>query len=212
MKLVMEVVKSIEEEMISDDVVSSFKKSSQEKQEGMDRKGFSVGEEKISDDDDVVVDLKSCGKDKVVLYFTSLRGVRKTYEDCCHVRLILKGLGVRVDERDVSMHSGFKEELKELLGHGYGKGGLGLPRVFVGRNYIGGAEEIQQLHEEGKLEKLLDCCGKIEDGIDGDGLCEACGDVRFMPCETCYGSCKIYYEGDEEEDYDDDVVVDLKSC
>ncbi|KAL5152974.1 Uncharacterized protein HKD37_19G052598 [Glycine soja] len=196
---------SIEEEMISDDVVSSFKKSSQEKQEGMDRKGFSVGEEKISDDDDVVVDLKSCGKDKVVLYFTSLRGVRKTYEDCCHVRLILKGLGVRVDERDVSMHSGFKEELKELLGHGYGKGGLGLPRVFVGRNYIGGAEEIQQLHEEGKLEKLLDCCGKIEDGIDGDGLCEACGDVRFMPCETCYGSCKIYYEGDEEEDYDGEV-------
>ncbi|KAK7316361.1 hypothetical protein VNO77_35342 [Canavalia gladiata] len=191
--------------------VSSFKKSLQEKQESMARKGFSSFEEKkISGD--IVVDLRPdpCGKDKVVLYFTSLRGVRKTYEDCCNVKLILKGLGVRVDERDVSMHSGFKEELKELLGHGYGKGTL--PKVFVGRTYIGGAEEVQQLHEEGKLEKLFDCCEKIDenDGVDCGGICEACGDIRFVPCETCYGSCKIYYEGnddddDEEEDEDGEV-------
>ncbi|KAI3699735.1 hypothetical protein L2E82_44222 [Cichorium intybus] len=40
-------------------------------------------------------------KDKLILYFTSLRGVRKTYEDCCHVRLILKSSGFRVDERDL---------------------------------------------------------------------------------------------------------------
>ncbi|KAK7381312.1 hypothetical protein VNO78_33905 [Psophocarpus tetragonolobus] len=183
--------------------VTSLDESLQEKQEGMDRKGFSVEEEKISDE--AIMDLKPFGKDKVVLYFTSLRGVRKTYEDCCHVRLILKGLGVKVDERDVSMHSVFKEELKELLGHGFSKGGLGLPRVFVGRTYIGGAEEIQQLHEDGKLEKLLDCCEKNEDSVDGETLCEACGDIRFVPCETCYGSCKIYYEGDEEEDYDGEL-------
>lgn len=181
------------------------------------RKGLFCSEEKkISGDDDdvVVVDFKVVapyGKEevKVVLYFTSLRGVRKTYEDCCHVRLILKGYGVRVDERDVSMHLGFKEELKELLGGDggyYGKGGI-LPRVFVGRKYIGGAEEIQKLHEDGKLEKLLDCCEKIDD--DNDDGCEACGDIRFVPCETCYGSCKIYYEGDDdEEEYEGDGEVD----
>ncbi|KAK4366165.1 hypothetical protein RND71_014045 [Anisodus tanguticus] len=67
------------------------------------------------------------GKDKLVVYFISLRGVRKTYEDCCHVRVILKGLGVKIDERDVSMHSGFKEELKKLLGNEYCGGGLYLP-------------------------------------------------------------------------------------
>ncbi|XP_014497152.1 uncharacterized protein At3g28850-like [Vigna radiata var. radiata] len=141
-----------------------------------------------------------CGKYKVVLYFTSLRGVRKTYEDCCQVRMILKGLGVRVDERDVSMHSRFKEELRELLGDGYG--GLVLPRVFLGDDYIGGTEEIQRLHEDGRLEKLFGCCEKIEDrvGGDGGGVCEACGDIRFVPCETCSGSCKIYYEGDEDEE------------
>ncbi|PSS33710.1 Thioredoxin-like fold protein [Actinidia chinensis var. chinensis] len=143
------------------------------------------------------------GKDRVVLYFTSLRGVRKTYEDCCHVRVILRGIGVRIDERDVSMHSGFKEELKELLGDGFCSGGL--PRVFVGKKYIGGAEEMRRMHEEGRLEKVLDCCEMVDCG--GGGVCEGCGDDRFVPCETCSGSCKIYYE----DDYDDDEC-DEKEC
>ncbi|CAI0388556.1 unnamed protein product [Linum tenue] len=136
-------------------------------------------------------------KDRVIVYFTSLRGVRKTYEDSCYVRVILKGAGVRVDERDVSMHSGFKEELKQLLG-GCG-GGFSLPRVFIGKKYIGGAEEVRRLHEEGQLEKAVEGCEQAE-AEDGGGSCEACGDIRFVPCETCNGSCKIYYEEEEEED------------
>lgn len=77
-------------------------------------------------------------KDKVILYLTSLRGVRKTYENCCHVRMILKGLCVKIDERDVSMHAGFKEELKELLlGERYG-GWVLLPRAFLGENTLVG--------------------------------------------------------------------------
>ncbi|VFQ80819.1 unnamed protein product [Cuscuta campestris] len=90
-------------------------------------------------------------KKRVVVYFTSLRGVRKTYEDCCEVRAILKGVGVKSDERDLSMDSGFKEELKELLGDGYNSSGC-LPRVFVGRECLGGAEEIRRMHENGQLE------------------------------------------------------------
>lgn len=143
----------------------------------------------------------NCGKEKLVVYFTSLRGIRKTFEDCCHVRVILKGLGVRVDERDLSMHSGFKNELKELLGDGFSGGGL--PRVFVGKMYIGGAEEIRRMHEEGQLEKVVEGCEMIDDGGRGNvGACEACGDVRFVPCETCSGSCKIYYEKEEEVEED----------
>ncbi|KAK4790216.1 hypothetical protein SAY86_017520 [Trapa natans] len=132
-------------------------------------------------------------EERVVLYFTSLRGVRKTYEDCCGVRNILKGAGVRVDERDVSMHLGFKEELKELLG---GQPAL-LPRVFVGKRYIGGAEEIRMLHEEGRLEEELKGCERvIGDGASGE--CVACGNVRFVPCEKCSGSCKVYNGHDNE--------------
>lgn len=143
----------------------------------------------------VARDYKRGGNEKVVVYFTSLRGVRKTYEDSGHVRVILKGLGVRVDERDVSMHSGFKEELRELLGEGFR--GAGLPHVFVGKKYIGGAEEIRRMHEDGQLEKVVEGCEMVDDG--GGGACEACGDIRFVPCETCSGSCKIYNEGDEED-------------
>ncbi|WJX65595.1 hypothetical protein P8452_50236 [Trifolium repens] len=182
-------------------VVSSFKNSFQEKQEGVDKNIIFFEEKKINE---VFVDFKVSShgkKEKVVLYFTSLRMVRKTYEDCCNVRMILKGLGIRVDERDVSMHLGYKEELKELLGEGnYGKGGL--PKVFIGRKFIGGVEEIQKLHDDKKLENLLDCCERID---DIDGGCEACGDIKFVPCETCYGSCKIYYEGDYDEKDDCEV-------
>ncbi|PKI33267.1 uncharacterized protein At3g28850-like [Punica granatum] len=137
---------------------------------------------------------KPIRKERVVLYFTSLRGVRKTYEDCCSVRLILKGAGVRVDERDASMHSGFKEELKVLLGERFPCSGTALlPRVFLGEKYIGGVEEIRRLHEEGRLEKELEGCEMVGDQ-DSNGDCEACGDVRFVPCETCSGSCKIYHD------------------
>lgn len=134
-------------------------------------------------------------KDRAVLYFTSLRGVRKTYEDCCSVRTILKGVGVRIDERDVSMHSGFREELKELLG----EGGVDLPRVFIGGRLIGGVEEVRRMHEEGQLEKALERC---EAAVGG--ACGACGDVRFVPCHTCFGSCKVCYEVDDEEGGDDE--------
>ncbi|KAL3526504.1 hypothetical protein ACH5RR_011160 [Cinchona calisaya] len=146
------------------------------------------------------VKVPRCGKDRLILYFTSLRGVRKTYEDGCHVRVILKGLGVKVDERDLSIHSGFKEELKELLGENWYKGGGALPKVFVGRKFLGGAEEIRQMHEDGQLEKAVESCELLN---GGGGICEACGDVRFVPCETCCGSCKIYYEGDYDEEYED---------
>ncbi|KAF5763819.1 putative glutaredoxin, Thioredoxin-like superfamily [Helianthus annuus] len=148
----------------------------------------------------------SRSKEKLILYFTSLRGVRKTYEDCCHVRVILKNSGVRVDERDVSMHSGFKEELKELLGDGYNGGGL--PKVFVGKKYIGGGDEIRRFHDEYQLDKVLEGCEMVDDcGGNGGvgGGCEACGDIRFLPCDTCSGSCKVYYDVDSDVGEDEEV-------
>ncbi|CAN7136232.1 unnamed protein product [Brassica rapa subsp. narinosa] len=139
--------------------------------------------------------------EKVIVYFTSLRGIRKTYEDGCNVRVILKSLGIRLDERDVSMHSGFKDELKELLRDEFNGGvGITLPRVFLGSKYLGGVEEIKKLNENGTLEKVVDGCERVEDGLTGCGIeCEACGDVRFVPCETCSGSCKIYYDSEDED-------------
>ncbi|XP_022993623.1 uncharacterized protein At3g28850-like [Cucurbita maxima] len=189
----------LQETDLDPDMISSFRKSLEElPQEEEDPFHLRPPED------------ESPGKDKVVVYFTSLRGIRKTYEDCCEVRMILRSMGARVDERDVSMDSGFKQELKELLGEGFNGGRL--PRVFVGETYIGGAEEIRRLHEDGELEKVLEGCEKVEEGgggvggesgvsRGGGGCCEGCREVRFVPCERCCGSCKIYYEeGEEEED------------
>lgn len=122
---------------------------------------------------------------RIVVYFTSLRVVRKTFEDCRTVRSILQGFRVTVDERDLSMDAGFLEELKALLNEEQ----LTLPRVFIGGRYIGGADEIVYLHETGELKKIIRGfpTAKV-------GACSGCGGVRFLLCFDCSGSRKVYLE------------------
>ncbi|CAM6041944.1 unnamed protein product [Sphagnum compactum] len=138
------------------------------------------------------------GDERVVLYSTSLRGIRKTFQDCNRVRTILQTYVLWIDERDVSMHVEFRKELKDLLlqhqlltgssldspGHagpltaGSAEAGplqapgtgtaaavggsspgpgaaLQVPRVFIMGYYIGGVEEVVELHETEKLGELL---------------------------------------------------------
>uniref|UniRef100_A0A2P2IMX3 Uncharacterized protein At5g39865 n=1 Tax=Rhizophora mucronata TaxID=61149 RepID=A0A2P2IMX3_RHIMU len=128
-------------------------------------------------------------EDRIVIYFTSLRGVRRTYEDCYAVRMIFRGFRVWVDERDVSMDSAYKKELQSVLG---GKN-VSLPQVFIRGNYVGGADVIKQMFETGELARLLDSIPRREPGF----VCDACGDVRFVPCGNCNGSRKVF---DEDED------------
>ncbi|KAK1366039.1 Glutaredoxin domain-containing protein [Heracleum sosnowskyi] len=132
--------------------------------------------------------LSGC-EDKIVLYFTSLRGIRKTYEDCCQVRMILKGFKVFVDERDISMDSEYRKELENLF---EGKKGSSLPKVFIRGKCIGGAEEIKQLNEDGELGKLLEGFPVKDLGL----VCEGCGDARFVLCPNCNGSRKVFEEED----------------
>ncbi|KAK1428892.1 hypothetical protein QVD17_17732 [Tagetes erecta] len=129
--------------------------------------------------------LSGC-EDRVVLYYTTLRGIRKTYEDCCEIRLILKGFRVFVDERDISMDSSYKQELKSVF---EGKG-FSLPQVFIRGKLIGGADEIKRLHEEGKLFEFMKGFPVIDHGI----VCDSCGDARFVPCPNCSGSRKVFEE------------------
>ncbi|OEL38167.1 hypothetical protein BAE44_0000813, partial [Dichanthelium oligosanthes] len=56
------------------------------------------------------------GADAVVLYTTTLRGIRRTFEECNAVRAAIEAHDVKVIERDVSMDSGYREELRLLLG------------------------------------------------------------------------------------------------
>ncbi|GAB2295590.1 hypothetical protein Dimus_029750 [Dionaea muscipula] len=126
-------------------------------------------------------------EDRIVLYFTSLRGIRRTYEDCCAVRMIFRGFRVHVDERDISMDSMYRKELQSALG---GKTMIALPQVFIRGNPIGGAEEIKRLHELGELAKLL-IGFPVQDYCF---TCDTCGDARFLPCPCCNGSKKVFVE------------------
>ncbi|TKY61980.1 electron carrier [Spatholobus suberectus] len=122
------------------------------------------------------------GENCVVVYTTTLRGIRKTFEECNKVRSIIESYCVHVVERDVSMDSGFKEELRKLMGTKQVK----VPVVFVKGRLVGGAEEVVKLEEEGRL-------GVLFEGIPHKALgeCEGCGGVRFVMCVECNGSCKV---------------------
>ncbi|CAK8572932.1 unnamed protein product [Lathyrus sativus] len=129
------------------------------------------------------------GDGTVIFYTTSLTGIRKTYEDCNRIRFLLQSFKVLYLERDVSMHREFKEELWSILGER-----IVPPRLFVKGRYIGAAEEVMSLHEQGKLKKILE-------GVPLDwsnGPCDACGGLRFVMCFKCNGSHKIFAK--EEKD------------
>ncbi|CAL0322934.1 unnamed protein product [Lupinus luteus] len=130
-------------------------------------------------------------EDKVVFYCTSLRGIRKTYEDCCSVRMMLRGFRVAVDERDISMDSSYRKELQNALG---GIKAVTLPQVFIRGKYVGNGEEMKQLNESGELAKLLNGFPIQDPGF----VCDNCGDARFVPCINCSGSKKVFKEEDGE--------------
>ncbi|KAF8043753.1 hypothetical protein BT93_A1923 [Corymbia citriodora subsp. variegata] len=148
------------------------------------------------------------GDDRVVLYFTSLRGIRKTYEDCRAVRMIFRGLRVALDERDISMDSSYRKELQSKL---KGKAPT-LPQVFIRGNHIGGAEEIRQLNENGELAKLLEGL----DASDFGFMCKTCGEARFVPCPSCSGSRKVFDKDDDRfrrcMDCNENGLIHCPSC
>ncbi|KAG5227702.1 electron transporter [Salix suchowensis] len=127
-------------------------------------------------------------EDRIVVYLTSLRGVRRTYEDCYAVRMIFRGFRVWIDERDVSMDSAYKKELQSVLG----EKNVSLPQVFIKGDHVGGAEVIKQMFETGELARVLDRFPRQQPGF----VCEGCGDARFVPCGNCSGSRKLF---DEDE-------------
>lgn len=136
-------------------------------------------------------------EDRIVVYFTSLHGIRRTFEDCYAVRMIFRGFRIYVDERDISMDSAYRKELQSVLS----EKNVSLPQVFIRGKYVGGADVIKQLHETGELAKILNGFRILKPGY----VCDGCGDVRFIPCTNCDGSRKVF-------DEDDDVLKRCLEC
>ncbi|KAH0724325.1 hypothetical protein KY285_000171 [Solanum tuberosum] len=122
------------------------------------------------------------GKDAIILYTTSLRGIRKTFEDCNMIRFLLESFRVVYYERDVSIHIEYREELWRILG-----GRIVPPRLFIKGRDIGRANEVVGLHEQGILKKLLHDIPLISSNFP----CNSCCGIRFVLCLSCHGCCKI---------------------
>ncbi|XP_078430739.1 glutaredoxin family protein [Wolffia australiana] len=122
---------------------------------------------------------------EVVLYTTSLGGIRKTFEECNRVRVLLRGLRVEFEERDVAMHRAYREEMSAVAG------GAAPPRLVVKGRVVGGAEEVLALHERGALRRLLR--GVAADRAGG-APCGGCGGAGFVVCGKCSGSRKVFDE------------------
>jgi glutaredoxin len=84
------------------------------------------------------------GSDAVMLYTTTIRGIRKTFEECNAVRAAIEAHDVKLIERDVSMDTGYRA-----------RGSCGCPPLFVRGKHVGGALEVTKMEEEGKLKALL---------------------------------------------------------
>lgn len=81
------------------------------------------------------------------------------------------------------MDSSFLVEMNRIMG----RTGLTLPRVFIGGIYVGGGEEIRQMHEIGELKKILEGLPAVD-----PTECHVCAGHRFVVCDACNGSKKVY--------------------
>ncbi|GFP89904.1 uncharacterized protein at5g39865 [Phtheirospermum japonicum] len=169
------------------DNIDEKSKTSEEKKPTVDLDPSLEIDRPITSISDFVDKCPPGGKDVIVLYTTSLRGIRKTFEDCNTVRFLLESFHVLISERDVSMHMEYRDELWGVLG-----GRVVPPRLFIRGRYVGGADEVVVLHETGMLRDLLD-------GIPlspSNCPCGGCGGMRFVMCVRCNGSRKVVSEGE----------------
>ena len=134
------------------------------------------------------------GSHSIILYTTSMRGIRKTFQDCNTIRFLLRSFKVKYHERDVSLHLEYREELWKILG-----GKVIPPKLFIKGRYIGGADEVVGLHEMGWLGKLLE--GTPTDSTDCP--CVGCANMRFAICSNCSGSRKVFTISSEDNNNDE---------
>ncbi|TKY61905.1 electron carrier [Spatholobus suberectus] len=140
------------------------------------------------------------GNHSIILYTTSLRGIRKTFQDCNTIRFLLRSFKIMYHERDVSLHLEFREELWKILG-----GKVIPPKLFIKGRYIGGADEVVGLHEMGWLGKFLEGTPTHS----SDSPCTGCANMRFAICSNCCGSCKVFAGN---RDNNDEFFVRCSEC
>uniref|UniRef100_A0A670ZIR0 Glutaredoxin and cysteine rich domain containing 1 n=1 Tax=Pseudonaja textilis TaxID=8673 RepID=A0A670ZIR0_PSETE len=119
---------------------------------------------------------------RIVIYTTSLRVVRTTFERCELVRKIFQNHRVKFEEKNIALNGDYGKELGERC-RKVGEVPL-VPVAFIEGQYLGGAEKILSMNESGELQDLLT---KIE-RVQHPHECLSCGGFGFLPCSMCHGS------------------------
>ncbi|KAM8940040.1 glutaredoxin domain-containing cysteine-rich protein 1 isoform 2-T2 [Pelodytes ibericus] len=119
---------------------------------------------------------------RIVIYTTSLRVVRNTFERCEMVRKIFQNHRVKFEEKNIALNGDYGKELDERCRRVNETPSL--PVVFIDGHYLGGAEKILSMNESGELQDLL---LKIE-RVQHPHACASCGGFGFVPCIVCHGS------------------------
>ncbi|KAM9849806.1 glutaredoxin domain-containing cysteine-rich protein 1 [Aulostomus maculatus] len=119
---------------------------------------------------------------RIVIYTTSFRVVRTTFERCELVRKIFQNHRVKFVEKNIALDSEYGKELEERCKRVAEPPSL--PVVFIDGHYLGSAEKILDMNESGELQDLLT---KIE-RVQHPQMCQTCGGFAFIPCPTCHGS------------------------
>ena len=69
---------------------------------------------------------------------------------CARAKTLLKKKGVEVEEVDVFMDEGAREEMEAKSG-----GARSVPQIFIGDTHVGGCDDLYALEKDGKLDPLL---------------------------------------------------------
>ena len=80
---------------------------------------------------------------KVVMYVTDWCPY------CSRARSLLASKGIAVEEIDVDAVGGAREEMRARSGRDT------VPQIFIGERHVGGADELQALDADGRLDALL---------------------------------------------------------
>ena len=70
---------------------------------------------------------------------------------CFAARRLLQGLGVEFDEIPIDGRKELRRRISELAG-----GWRTVPMIFAGDRFLGGFDEISELHRRGELQPLLE--------------------------------------------------------
>uniref|UniRef100_A0A3Q4H8V1 Glutaredoxin and cysteine rich domain containing 1 a n=1 Tax=Neolamprologus brichardi TaxID=32507 RepID=A0A3Q4H8V1_NEOBR len=111
---------------------------------------------------------------RIVIYTTSFRVVRTTFERCELVRKIFQNHRVKFMEKNIALDSEYGKELEarcKRVGEP-----PSLPVVFIDGHYLG----VSSLHSCIILPEI--------NRVQLPQTCQTCGGYAFIPCPMCHGS------------------------